>query len=312
MEVIFGLKNRKKASQGCVMSLGNFDGMHRGHQALLEKMMAKARHEKIPGGLMTFDPHPTRLLFPERAAKSIFDLTEKIEFSKNLGLDFFIVEPFSRELSELTPEEFFKTLLTSSFKLKFLYVGHDFRFGRNKSGTIEVLEGLCLGNGVKLEVFPPVKINGEIVSSTKIREAIALGEIEKANLFLGHNYFLKGVVERGAGRGKKIGFPTANLFTSAELFPRNGVYVTLFLVAGKIYHGVTNVGVNPTFNEKNRRPIQVETYILDFEKEIYGEPCGLSFLHYLRPEIKFESIDELIKKIKSDVEIARGFSWPKN
>jgi riboflavin kinase/FMN adenylyltransferase len=253
-----------------------------------------------------------KFLFPEKATKSIFDLPEKIELARALNLDFFIVEPFSRELSELEPKDFFKTLLTNSLKLKFLFVGHDFKFGKNKSGTIEILSRLCKENGVELEVLPPVKINGEVVSSTKIREAVAFGEIEKANLFLGRNYFLKGVVERGAGRGKKIGFPTANLFTKAELFPKNGVYITQFLVSGKTYRGVTNVGTNPTFSEKNRRPVQVETYILDFDKEIYGSPAILSFLHYLRPEIKFESVDELVKKIKSDVETARNFSWPKN
>ena len=288
------------------MTLGNFDGMHVGHEALVRRVKKVSDDEKLLGGLLTFDPHPTKVLAPEKQTKSIFDMADKIDRVKKLGLDFFVIEPFSREVSQLDPKAFLNSL-TKSFAIRFLVVGYDFNFGRNRSGTLEVLKKFCESSGIVLEVLPPVKIGGEVVSSSLIRKAVANGEVEKANLLLGRPFFLKGVVEKGASRGKTIGFPTANLLTKAELIPKNGVYITFFNHQGQEFHSVTNVGENPTFKNGTIRPIQIETHILDFKEEIYGEQTTVKFLKHLRPEMKFNSVEELIKNIKKDIVAARTF-----
>jgi riboflavin kinase/FMN adenylyltransferase len=310
MEIIFGLGSYDHKGGPSAMTLGNFDGMHIGHEALVRSVKTISTKEKIRGGLMTFDPHPLKVVAPEKQIKSIFDISEKIARVKELGLDFFVIEPFSRELSETSPEDFFKAVV-KTFDVKFLIVGHDFNFGRNRSGTLDLLKSLCKTHKINLEILPPVKINGEVVSSTQIRNAITNGDVEKANLFLGHAFFLRGVIEKGAARGRTIGFPTANLFTKAELVPKNGVYITLFSCKGKDFHSMTNIGQNPTFKESQKRLVKIETHIFDFDEDIYGEQAVVKFLKYIRPEIKFNSVDELIANIKNDEATARAFSWAK-
>jgi riboflavin kinase / FMN adenylyltransferase len=273
-------------------------------------VIACTKAKKLQGGLMTFDPHPMKVLAPNRDIRTIFDLEDRINTVRELGLDFIVIEPFSRALSELAPRDFFKSLLVEKLNLKYLFVGHDFSFGRHREGNPQVLQKLCDEHGVVLEVVPPVKIRGEIVSSSKIRECIADGSIEKANTFLGRRYYLRGVIEKGAGRGRKIGFPTANLFASSELFPMNGVYVTFFEIGGKSFRSVTSVGRNPTFAQSTKRPIQVETFIFDFDRDIYGHQAKVSFLHCLRGEVKFDSVGELIEQIKNDVDEAKRYPWP--
>jgi riboflavin kinase/FMN adenylyltransferase len=310
MDIVFGHNSHDFNRRPSVMTLGNFDGMHVGHQTLVKTVRSLSLQEKLIGGLMTFDPHPLKILAPEKHTKLIFDMSEKIKCVESLGLDFFVIEPFSRELSELTPEDFFKTMI-QSFDIQFLIVGHDFNFGKNRSGTLDVLKKLCESHNVNLQILPPVRINGEVVSSTHIREAISSGDFEKANLFLGREFFMGGLIERGAARGRTLGFPTANLFTKAELIPKNGVHFTLFTYKGKNYPSVTNIGQNPTFREASKRPIQIETHILDFNEELYGEQVEVKFKKFLRPELKFNSVDELIENIKSDVAKARTFFWKK-
>jgi riboflavin kinase/FMN adenylyltransferase len=310
MEIVRGVKEIGDKQRSCVLTIGNFDGMHMGHRELVRRVLSRSKAEGIQGGLMTFDPHPLKVLAPEKQTKIIFGLDERILQAEQLGVDFFIIEPFSRELSELAPKDFFKRLL-GSLRLRALVVGHDFTFGRNREGSHSMLTKLCEAHSIDLEIVPPVEIAGEIVSSTKIREAVLAADLRKAQLFLGQFYFMKGVVEKGAGRGKKIGFPTANLFTTGELFPKNGVYVTLIQINNKTYKSVTNVGINPTFEQQNRRPIQVETHILDFDQDIYGEEVVVRFLDHLRAEQKFPSVKDLTEQISKDIERVRSFDWPK-
>jgi riboflavin kinase/FMN adenylyltransferase len=233
-----------------------------------------------------------------------------MKIAESLGIDVYISEPFSRELSQLTPQDFFLRLV-KAMDVKNIFVGHDFNFGKNRSGTLSELQTLCDENKIKLEILSPVKIDGEVVSSTLIRNFVSQGQIDKANLFLGRPFSIKGVIERGIGRGNKIGFPTANLFTTDNLLLATGVYVTLFGIAGQIYPSVTNVGYNPTFAEKHETP-RIETHIFDFSENIYGKQAKVSFLSRLRGEIKFDSAQKLIEQINADVIKARSYRWPKN
>jgi riboflavin kinase / FMN adenylyltransferase len=307
MQLFSGSKGVKDLVGPTVATVGNFDGIHLGHQALINRVKEAAKKSHRKSVVMTFDPHPMRVLFPERGLKNIFDLEDRVRIFKELGIDALVVEPFSRELSQLEPAAFFEDLLLSRLKAGSLLVGHDFNFGKNRSGTLEVLEGLCKSHSVSLEVVPPLRMDGIVISSTEIRRQIQSGQVEKASVFLGRPFYLRGLVEKGAGRGRKIGFPTANLFTQAELIPKNGVYVTLAEVRGKQFKSVTNIGNNPTFQEKTRRPVQIETHILQFNEQIYGEELKVSFLGYLREEMKFKSVGDLVKQIAADAKKAGEF-----
>ena len=309
MQIIWGKKNHALGPYKTVVTIGNFDGVHLGHQALISRVKSISLNRGLKSVVMTFEPHPTNILFPEKTLKTITSLGERGQLVQILGIDFFYVQPFSRELSQLSPEEFFRQILISNLGVQILLVGHDFSFGKNRQGTLEVLGKLCQSHGVDLEVFGPFKINDEIVSSSAIRRAVETTNVVKAEKFLGRPFSLIGIVEKGAGRGKKIGFPTANLFTTNELLPSTGVYFTQTEVHGTSFRSLTNVGINPTFNTPNKRPIQIETFILDFDEDIYGDQIKVEFLEYIRPEIKFSSVEDLISKIKEDVERAMRYQW---
>lgn len=298
-----------KSQNEHVLTIGNFDGMHRGHQQLVEKVVKQAKSMNLNSCLLTFDPHPMKILAPERGLKDLFPLQDRVDQAKALGIDEVSVLPFSRDLSELEPEEFFLKVVLESIHTKFLVVGHDFSFGKNRKGTHEVLKELCKKYQVALHIEPAFKIDDITVSSTKIREFVNLGDMKNAARFLGREFYLSGIIERGDGRGKKIGFPTANLFTRAECFPKKGVYVTWIDLLGEKLKSVTNVGENPTFIHENNAILKVETHILDFDKDIYGQKMKVHFLSRLRDEKKFSGIKELVKQIKIDVEKTKEYPW---
>lgn len=312
MHVLFGIQQLASKLSGSVVTIGNFDGLHRGHRELISQVRQAASESGLPAVVMTFDPHPLKILAPQKNVKMIFPLTDRIEEIQKMGMEYLIIQPFSRELSDLEPKKFFEDLLIDSLGVKRLIVGHDFSFGKDRKGDSEMLHQLCRERAIAFQVVPPVKHDGVLVSSSSIREAILDGEVAKAANLLGRSFYLRGVVEKGQGRGKKIGFPTANLFTPSELFPKLGVYVTRAHLLGKIHKSVTNVGRNPTFQEKTRHPIQVETHILNFDRDIYGEALKIEFLDFLREEKKFDSVAELVKQITHDVENAERYSWPKS
>ncbi|MDZ4677881.1 MAG: bifunctional riboflavin kinase/FAD synthetase [Oligoflexia bacterium] len=312
MKVFFGLNGDLPTQLPVIMTIGNFDGMHKGHQDLVDLVQAHAKKIHGVSLVMTFDPHPMKVLFPQRGLKNIFTLDDRIEILKSKNVDFLLIEPFSRELSQLTPDDFFTNLLQARMNLKALYVGHDFSFGKNRQGSLTVLEKLCVKHSVELHVMPPVKINDDVVSSTKIRDAILDGDVKKAHIFLNRPFYLEGIIEKGAGRGKKLNIPTANLFTRAELFPKNGVYITNARVDGHDWISVTNIGFNPTFTgDSGQRPLQIETHILDFDKDIYGQPLRVTFYDYIRPELRFNSVQELVAQITDDITRTRLYPWEK-
>ena len=284
-----------------VLTIGNYDGIHLGHRTIIE--VVKQRAAEISGTpmLMTFHPHPLQIVRPEKELPSIAPLEERKALIEEAGVDVLFIVPFTREFSQVPAEVFVRDILVGRIGLKGLVIGYDFTFGKGGSGNPELLGKLARNYGFFLEVVEAVTINGEKVGSNKIRKLVREGELDKANAFLGRPYMIKGEVVRGRGRGRQIGFPTINLKTYFALIPKQGVYVSELEWQGKRYPSVTNIGYSPTFGENE---FSIESYLLDFDGELYGAEVKLFFLHRLRSEMKFESVDVLRKQIQEDVEAA--------
>ncbi|MCC6276548.1 MAG: bifunctional riboflavin kinase/FAD synthetase [Oligoflexia bacterium] len=296
-------------SQKSVATIGNFDGLHLGHRALVNRVLELAKKRHCLSVVLTFDPHPVKVLFPEKGLKQIFDLEDRLRCLTELGVGRIVVMPFSRELSQLSPESFFNQVVLQDLRCEILVIGHDFSFGKDRAGTLDVLKRLGNQSGVEVIVEPPVMLDGKVVSSSGVRRAVSNGNMELAKRLLGRPFYMKGVVVKGAGRGKKIGFPTANLFTQSDLYPKGGVYVTEAVVKGQLFQSVTNAGTNPTFTSGHQVPVQIETHILDFNEDIYGEKIEVRFHQFIRDEKKFSSVEELIKQIALDSSQARGATF---
>lgn len=308
-ESVFELKNHLsvRAETSCV-SIGNFDGVHLGHQELIKQLNEKKQsfdQQKTKSVVISFYPHPVQVLYPERGFTKIFDLEDQLQQMQKLGVDYFVKQAFSRELSNLSPEQFIGEYIVKSLSPKALVVGYDFNFGAKRAGGIEFLQQAATRFSFELIVVPAFKLNDEIVSSSKIRQFIMSSQIEKANAFLGRSYYLKGIVERGAGRGKGIGIPTANLFSQSECVPAKGVYKSLCYLGDKVYKSISNIGNNPTFNHATSK-IYIETHIFDFQEDIYGSNIRIELLNYIRAEKKFDSVKELIDQIQKDLQVARN------
>jgi riboflavin kinase/FMN adenylyltransferase len=296
---------RDQLSKGIWVTLGNFDGLHLGHAALIERLKRKVSKGDGSSVVVTFEPHPKKIFRPEEPLQLLTSYEEKADLIYKSGVDYVVNMSFSRDLSTLGPVEFLEEKLNISNALRGIVVGHDFSFGANRSGGHQLLENYCVSRGIDFEVCPPFQIDKETVCSTLIRKLLLAGEVEKANKLLDRNYKLSGLVIKGAGRGKQIGFATANLsYRPDRLVPKRGVYLTRFKWRDFQYISVTNIGLNPTF-EKDRKELSVECHILDFDQDIYGEMVELEFLAFLRDEKKFSSVNDLIIQIGQDVETAR-------
>lgn len=301
-----GIVALEKAPNGCVATIGNFDGVHIGHQEIIKRVVERARALGVPAAAVTFRPHPQIALNPAAGAHLLNSYEEKLRILESLGLDLVIEEPFSREFSNTTPEQFFRDYLLRRLNVRFLYLGYDFVFGKERAGSLELLHRLAEASGVGVEVVPAVKLDGAPVSSTSIRQALEAGDIVGVNRGLGREFFIHGIIQKGDGRGRKIGFPTANVSLELRKFPRLGVYVTKTAIRGKIYPSITNVGRNPTFKgESTEVPVMVETHILDFDQDIYGEEIIVAFQAFLRDEKRFNGVEELVAQIRLDLAQAR-------
>lgn len=307
MQIYNGVTELKKVIPKSVVTIGNFDGLHLGHHEIITRLVHRAHELRAPAVLMTFYPHPRKILYPEKGIKNIFSKEDlELELEK-MGVDIVIFEPFSREFSQMSAKDFIQQKIYKPLAPQSLIVGYDFAFGANRSGSLENLKSLADNLKFDLEIVSPIK-NGQIlISSTHIRLGIEQGDMELVEKMLGRPFYLKGIVEKGEGRGKKLGFATANLATLTEIYPRNGVYATKTLVRGSEWLSVTNVGKNPTFNAG--ASIKVETHILNFKEDIYGEEIVVKFKKYIRDEIKFSDINELIKQIRLDVEFVKGLNF---
>ena len=285
------------------LAIGVFDGVHLGHRAVIS---TSAEHAQASNGtpvVVTFDPHPEKVLRPQSAPHLLTATPHKIALIRNLGVGHLLIITFDKQFAATEPEDFVQQLVKHSKPLREICVGHQWSFGKNRRGNLALLKKLGAQFDFNVVGIPPVTVNGEVVSSTAIRRAVEAGDLKKAAEMLGREYTILGTVVRGDDLGKKIGFPTANLSAHNEQFPPNGVYVAEAKLDGGRYRGVVNLGYRPTVSSSTERILEI--HLLDFDRDIYGKDLEVHFIRYLRPEKKFENVDALVRQIERDVQQAR-------
>ena len=287
-----------------VVTIGNFDGIHLGHRELISATVNEANMLGCASALVTFNPHPQEIIHSKQSVSHICTSVHQLQLLEEQGLDEVHVIQFTSELSQMLPEDFALQFLIRRFDLVKLVIGYDFRFGKHRTGDFKLLEKLSQQFNFSLEEIAPVQQKGQTVSSSLIRQLIREFRFAEIPQYLGREYSIYGKVEKGDQRGKKLGFSTANIFPEITLALAAGVYVTKIKLAKKIYFGVTNAGNKPTFGKKK---FAVETFIFDFEDDIYGEYLEVIPLHQLRPETKFLGTEDLKKQIMKDVKSAQKY-----
>jgi riboflavin kinase/FMN adenylyltransferase len=294
----------KKKHNKIVVGLGNFDGVHIGHQRLISELVEMARQVRGTPTILTFHPHPLAVLKPDKCPPLLLPQTVKQKFFAKLGVEVLLQIPFDLGFASISPEEFVKDILLEEMNACGLVVGYNYTFGRYGRGTPALLEEMAASYGFVLKVIPPISLEGQPVSSTLIRKLLAAGEVTEAAKYLGYAPFVLGEVVSGAKRGRDLGFPTANLgIEKGLLVPANGVYLTKVYIDGDAYYGVANIGVKPTFNHSERN---IEVHLLDLYDDLYGYNIKVSFIKRLRKEKKFASSSELVKQIKRDIMEAKA------
>jgi riboflavin kinase / FMN adenylyltransferase len=306
MEIIRDL-DRLRPHPSPVVALGNFDGLHMGHQTILNTAIERARCERGTAFALTFDPVPAKVLAPDRAPRLILTSEDKLELLQRSGIDSVLVINFTRELSQLTPREFVRTFLVERIGVRAVVVGHSVSFGHNRAGNATVMADLGREFGFDVTVVGPVKVAGMEVSSTKVREVIADGDMRTAANLMGRGHFLSGPVVHGRERGRKIGFPTANIQSRTECLPPDGVYASRLILDDGPHASITNIGMRPTFAEPERT---IEAHIFDFDRDIYDREVRLELVERIRPERKFDSGAALAAQIGEDLQRARAILSP--
>jgi riboflavin kinase/FMN adenylyltransferase len=286
--------------------LGTFDGVHIGHKKILEKITQNTENEKYESLVLTFFPHPRMILQEESAIKLLNTITEKIDLLEKTGIENLVIHPFDESFSRLTAEEFVREILVEQFHIQKIIIGHDHRFGRNRTANIDDLIDFGKKYGFEVEQISAQEINEISVSSTKIRNALEEGDIVLANKYLGYEYFLTGTIIKGKQLGRTIGFPTANLKIEEnyKLIPRNGVYIVSRIINNKTVFGMMNIGFNPTVNGENQT---IEIHFFDFEADLYHQKITVSLLHRIRSEQKFDSVVLLKEQLEKDRNYAKAF-----
>ncbi len=287
-----------------ILALGNFDGLHRGHIKIIERVRRVATERAATALVMTFDPHPPRVVRPDKAPPLLMTKAQRLEGIERAGLDGVAVVRFTPELSRWDPETFVRTVLVEWLHASEVWVGANFLFGHDRAGNFSMLRSLGARYGFRTEKIDPVRYKDFVVSSTRIRRLISEGRVDEAAALLGHPYSVDGVVVAGDKRGRQIGFPTANLATENELIPPNGVYATTVQLGSVIHPAITNVGVRPTFGDADR-PV-IETHVLGIERDLYGAAMRLGFVQRLRDERAFDGVEQLRAQIEADRQRARS------
>ena len=288
-----------------IITLGTFDGLHLGHQQIVKNVLEKSAQFGCRSFLITFDPHPRKVVPGGNNVKLLSTIEEKISVLEELGLENLFIINFTKEFSQQSPEEFVKKYLVSGIGIKEMIIGYDHHFGKGRGGDINVLQELGSKYDFDVNVVPEYSIDDEIVSSTKIRNGLLVGDVSKAAKMLGRYYSFKGVVVKGDGRGKSLGFPTANLKVenNDKLIPDKGIYAAECIIDGEKYYGLLSLGSRPTFHPDG--DIIPEFYIFDFDKEIYGKLLQINLVEKIRDEEKFDSVDKLIIQMKNDEEVGK-------
>ncbi len=311
METVAGTNKLTRALVRPVLTIGNFDGIHVGHRAIMKTVIERARALGGESVVLTFDPHPRKVLQPDRAPSLLTTREQKLEALEAIGIDVTILQPFDLEFAKISPEDFVRKIVFERIRPVEVFVGYDFRFGRDRQGSMAALAEIGAGLGISVTVIPEVRIDDLDVNSTRIRELLAAGEVEEAEVLLGRPFTVRSLVLEGDHRGQTLGFPTANLAPENEILPAVGVYAGDFRVlAGhasgrreESHPAVINVGRRPTFFESGL--LLAEAHLLDFDGDLYGLPVELSFRHRLRSEQKFPGPEELKVQIAADIVLAR-------
>lgn len=286
-----------------MLTIGNFDGVHRGHLALFERVKIRARAIEGVSAVMTFQPHPLKIMKPEKAPLLITPTQQKLALIAQSGIHFIFCLRFDDAFAAISAEKFVQEILVQKIGVKELVVGYDYTFGHNRTGNIDLLRRMGKDLGFKVHVVQPVLMGKRVVSSTSIRELVRAGELAEAKKLLGRDYQICGTVVKGKNRGGRLlGFPTANLELVDELTPKEGVYAVTVLINDHLYKGVTNIGHNPTFGQG---PLSIETHILDFSGDLLGQTIRVNFIHRLRAEKTYKSIEELARQINLDIKDAK-------
>ncbi|HOG15698.1 MAG: Riboflavin biosynthesis protein RibF [Syntrophaceae bacterium PtaU1.Bin231] len=300
MKVLRGLDEISPEYQENLVTIGNFDGVHLGHQALFRQLLREARSAGRLAVVLTFEPHPKMVLHPERRPfYLITTLEEKIRLIGACGIDGLLILPFSAEFARTSAEQFVQDILWDRLRISKILIGHDYSFGRSKEGNNAYLTDMGQKLGFAVETIGPVKVGDMIISSTRARHAILAGDMKTTRMILGRPYNLSGLVVPGKRRGLGLGFPTANIRPDKALIPPRGVYAVLAELDGKILPGVLSIGINPTFAGDT---FSIEVHILDFRANLYGRNLNVLFIERIRDEMKFDSPQQLVEHIKLDIE----------
>jgi riboflavin kinase/FMN adenylyltransferase len=286
-----------------VLALGNFDGVHRGHRKILERVHRGAVERAATPVVMTFDPHPPRIVRPDKAPSVLMTTGQKLQAFADAGMHGAAIVRFTAELSQWDPDTFVRNVLVDWLKVAEVWVGANFLFGHDRAGNFSMLRALGAVYGFRAEKIDPVRYKDFVVSSTRIRRLVSEGRIDEASALLGHEYFIDGTVVHGDHRGQGIGFPTANVCTQNELLPPHGVYATTATIGGVVHPSVTNIGVRPTVDASGRTTI--EAHVLNLTRDLYSTPLRLGFVQRLRDERAFASVDQLKMQIAADCDRAR-------
>lgn len=306
MEVYYSHSDYTGSLSG-VLTLGIFDGFHLGHQKIVKQVVSRAREKHCPSILMTFDPHPLTLLQPQLGVRRLFPLEDLIQQAGSLGVEYLIIEKFSKGFSELTASVFFEKYIYKPFRPSYLTVGYDLRFGFNREGSVHNLKKWAEKYLFEVKEISPFKINGNIVSTSMLKKAFEGNDLSRMSSLMGRPFSIQGNIVSGEGRGKQLGFPTINIHTLSLLPKKRGVYFCLLHLAQKVFPGVMNIGVNPTFPDLGSR-VKVEVHLISAcPQEVRKEKVQVDILSYIRDEKQFDSADSLKREIKSDVEKARAY-----
>jgi riboflavin kinase/FMN adenylyltransferase len=281
-----------------VLALGNFDGLHRGHLKIIERVRRGAAEHGGTPMAMTFDPHPSRVVRPDKAPTLLMTKEQRLEALERAGIKAVAVARFTPELSQWDPEMFVRTVLVEWLRVSEVWVGANFLFGHDRGGNFSTLRTLGQRYGFRADKIDPVRYKEFVVSSTRVRRLVAEGRMDEAGALLGHQYYIDGLVVEGKHRGRELGFPTANLKTDNELLPPNGVYATTTTIDGIVHPSISNIGLRPTFGDTTKT--MIEAYVMGFDGDLYGRPVRLGFVQRLRDERKFEDVDALRAQMEAD------------
>ncbi|MEM7208890.1 MAG: bifunctional riboflavin kinase/FAD synthetase [Pseudomonadota bacterium] len=306
MELIRGIHNLHSRHRGCVVTIGNFDGVHRGHRAVLSGLQTHANTCGVPACVMTFEPQPLEYFAPDKAPARLMSFCDKFSTLRDLGIERTFVVPFNRKLANSAAEDFIQDVLVDGLGVKHIVIGDDFRFGHQRRGDFAMLEAFGKQHGFSVEPTATYRQDAERISSTRIRTALSEGDMSVAEDLLGQPYFIEGRVMHGDKRGRTLGYPTANIHLRRQHTPVKGVFVVECVTTdGKRYQGMASIGTRPTVEDTDR--VSLEANLFDFSGDLYGKKLRVVFRHYLRPEWKFDSLEAMTDAIKQDEKNSRAF-----